>query len=132
MPEFIILFVSIISVSFSYFLLGFELKRKYLVQYSKEKQTNTMTNSMKYGRNQHSSINEIEVSSTIIINDENTSLMVPGQKVKIVHECEHCEAQYSQKGNEVFILFGQLKVEKILKGSLDSIPSPSPSVKIQN
>jgi hypothetical protein len=24
-----------------------------------------------------------------------------------------------------------LKVEKILKGSLDSIPSPSPSVKIQ-
>ena len=132
MPEFIILFVSIISVSFSYFLLGFELKRKYLVQYSKEKQTNTMTNSMKYGRNQHSSINEIEVSSTIIINDENTSLMVPGQKVKIVHECEHCEAQYSQKGNEVFILFGQFKVEKILKGSLDSIPSPSPSVKIQN
>ena len=66
-----------------------------------------MTNSMKYGRNQHSSINEIEVSSTIIINDENTSSMVPGQKVKVVHECEHCEAQYSQKGNEVFILSGQ-------------------------
>ena len=113
MPEFIILFVAII---FSYFLLGFELKRKYLAQYFKQtkeyhskekKQTNTMTNSMKYGRNQHSSINEIEVSSTIIINDENTSSMVPGQKVKVVHECEHCEAQYSQKGNEVFILFGQ-------------------------
>ena len=65
-----------------------------------------MTNSMKYGRNQHSSINEIEVS-TIIINDENTSSMVPGQKVKVVHECEHCEAQYSQKGNEVLILSGQ-------------------------
>ena len=69
-----------------------------------------MTNSMKYGRNQHSSINEIEVSSTIIINDENTSSMVPGQKVKVVHECEHCEAQYSQKGNEVFILFGQFTI----------------------
>ena len=66
-----------------------------------------MTNSMKYGRNQHSSINEIEVSSTIIIDDENTSSMVPGQKVKVVHECEHCEAQYSQKGNEVLILSGQ-------------------------
>ena len=66
-----------------------------------------MTNSMKYGRNQHSSINEIEVSSTIIINDENISSMVPGQKVKVVHECEHCEAQYSQKGNKVFILSGQ-------------------------
>ena len=26
---------------------------------------------------------------------------------------------------------GQSKVEKILKGSLDSIPSPSPTVKIQ-
>ena len=65
-----------------------------------------MTNSMKYGRNQNSSINEMEVSSTIIINDENTSSMVPGQKVKIVHECEYCQAQYSQKGNEVFILFG--------------------------
>ena len=70
-----------------------------------------MTNSMKYGRNQHSSINEIEVSSTIIINDENISSMVPGQKVKVVHECEHCEAQYSQKGNEVFILSGQLPMD---------------------
>jgi len=30
-----------------------------------------------------------------------------------------------------FFNFYSLKVEKILKGSLDSIPSPSPSVKIQ-
>ena len=36
-------------------------------------------------------------------------------------------------GNNTFLpLFDNcVKVEKILKGSLDSIPSPSPSVKIQ-
>ena len=91
-----------------------------------------MTNSMKYGQNQHSSINEIEVSSTIVINDENASSMVPGQRVKVVYECEHCEAQYSQKGNEVFILCGQFKVEKILKCSLDSILSPSMKIQIMS
>ena len=32
---------------------------------------------------------------------------------------------------ETFEYLGTFKVEKILKGSLDSIPSPSPSVKIQ-
>ena len=30
-----------------------------------------------------------------------------------------------------FLLFFRIKVEKILKGSLDLIPSPSPSIKIQ-
>ena len=40
-----------------------------------------------------------------------------------------CFLQKENKGSPVSVV--SIKVEKILKGSLDSIPSPSPSVKIQ-
>ena len=43
--------------------------------------------------------------------------------------CGISAANYSANGKISGILFP--KVEKILKGSLDSIPSPAPSVKIQ-
>ena len=40
-----------------------------------------------------------------------------------------CFLQKGNRGSPVSVV--SIKVEKILKGSLDSIPSPSPSVKIQ-
>ena len=46
-------------------------------------------------------------------------------------DCQELEgAELEDQGNYLSI-FHFIKVEKILKGSLDSIPSPSPSVKIQ-
>ena len=42
------------------------------------------------------------------------------------------KAKSSQKLIKTIRILTQCKVEKILKGSLDSIPSPSPSVQIQN
>ena len=56
----------------------------------------------------------------------------PGGKVEVTERLKLAKLQFSTT-LWAFILYegAYCKVEKILKGSLDLIPSPSPSVKIQ-
>ena len=56
--------------------------------------------------------------------------IIPQQAVVLQHIPLY---PFNRRENHQFLIFNKIrnKVEKILKGSLDSIPSPSPTVKIQ-
>ena len=52
-----------------------------------------MSYAMEYGNHQQT----FKIESAIVINDENTNILVPGQKAKVLHKCDHCDACSPQK-----------------------------------
>ena len=52
-----------------------------------------MSYAVEYGNHQQT----FKLESAIVINDENTNILVPGQNTKVLHKCDHCDACSTQK-----------------------------------
>ena len=52
-----------------------------------------MSYAVEYGNHQQT----FKLESAIVINDENTNILVPGQNTKVLHKCDHCDACSPQK-----------------------------------